>query len=57
MHAVSTADVGYEIAELQSVLLHVVSYRLHCVRQIKRKMLTLPCFHKRHQHVEPIALG
>jgi hypothetical protein len=35
MHTIATADKGDEIARLQPVLLHVILYCLHGVRQIK----------------------
>ena len=57
MHTIAAADKADEIARLQPVLLHVILYCLHGVRQIKPIMLALPCFHQRNQHVEPVSLA
>ena len=57
VNAIAAADKGNEIARLQSTLLHVVSDRLHRVRQIEPVMLAFPCFDQRNQYIEPIALG
>jgi hypothetical protein len=57
VHSVSAAYEGYEIARLQSALLHVVPDRFHRIRQIEPVMFALPRFHQRDQYIEPISFG
>ena len=57
VHTIAAADKWNEVARLQSALFHVVSDRLHRVRQVQPVMLTFPGLDQRDQYIEPIARG
>ena len=56
MNPIAAANEGNEIPWFQPVLVHVIFYRRHGIREIERIMLALPSLYQRDKHIKAISL-